>query len=298
MIIDSHVHISGKGWFHPSLTLGAARITAAAMARSTGEGQNLSELAVKSERYLTNATAEKLVPMMDGAGIDKACVFSVDFGLLTGEPEVGIEEQNRQVAQAAEDFPGRLIPFFTIDPRRPQAVEMFSRAVKEWGMKGLKFHPTSGYYASDPVCYPLYEKCMEYGLPVLIHAGAINAPLKTRYAMPIYVDDVAADFPELPIIIAHVGLGMWQEALHIAGMKPNIHFDISAWQMFFAFYPKDFYRMLRRAINSVGPWRVFYGSDSPMVDFIVPMERWVRAVREPKLASMPEISFTEEEKEI
>jgi uncharacterized protein len=298
MIIDSHVHLLGKGWLHPSLGWGGARIAAAAMSRKTGERPDLTTLAETGLAYLSDATAAKFVPIMDTAGIDKACVFSIDFGLVAGEPEVPIEEQNRLVAQAAEDFPGRLIPFFTIDPRRPGSVEMFSRAVEEWGMKGLKLHPTSGYFASDEICYPLYEKCMEYGVPALIHAGPINAPLKSRFAMPIYVDDVAADFPDLPIIIAHVGLGMWQEALHIASMKTNIFFDISAWQMFFAFYPEDFYRMLRRVVNTLGPWRVFFGSDTPMLDFQCPIQNWVKAVREPNLSSCPEVSFKQEEIEI
>jgi predicted TIM-barrel fold metal-dependent hydrolase len=165
-------------------------------------------------------------------------------------------------------------------------------------MRGLKLHSTSGYYPYEEVCYPLYEKCMDYGVPVIIHAGGINAPLKSRFAMPVFIDDVAADFPELPIIMAHVALAMWEDALHIATMKPNIHFDFSAWQVVLLQTPQDFYRMLRKVIDRLGPWRVFFGSDGPFMSIFYPLDRWLQAIREPDLTSCPEISFSEEEKEI
>jgi predicted TIM-barrel fold metal-dependent hydrolase len=298
VIIDSHVHLSGEGWIHPSFILGATRINAAAMGRKTGEYPDAVEMARKTEPLFADSSGEKLIETMDAAGVDISCVFTVDGGLATGEPKVPIEEQNRLVAEAAKRYPGRLIPFFAIDPRRPGAVEMFARAVEEWGMRGLKFHPTSGYFPYDQVCYPLYEKCLEYGVPVIIHAGGINAPLKTRYALPVYIDDVAADFPELAIIMAHAGQAMWWEALHVAIMKPNIYFDISAWQITFMVKKADFYRMLRMAIDRLGPWRVFFGSDGPWMNFFCPLDRWVRAVKEPDLSDSPKISFSEEEREI
>jgi hypothetical protein len=235
---------------------------------------------------------------MDAAGVDAACVFPVDYGLAIGEPEVPIEEQNALVAAAARRFPGRLFPFFAIDPRRPGAAGMFARAVEEWGMRGLKLHPTAGFYPCDEACYPLYGKCMEYGVPVIMHAGPINAPLKSRYALPVYIDDVAADFPELPIIIAHAAQDWWSDALHIAVMKPNICLDISAWQVIFRLYPQDFYFMLRRVVDRLGPWRVFFGSDGPWMNLFCPLDQWVRAVAVPDLSSCPGISFSDEEREI
>ena len=90
----------------------------------------------------------------------------------------------------------------------------------------------------------------------------------------------------------------WSDALHIAVMKPNICLDISAWQVVFRLYPRDFYFMLRRALDRLGPWRVFFGSDGPWMNLFCPLDRWVRAVAEPDLASCPEISFSQEEREI
>ncbi len=298
MIIDSHVHLAGEGWIQDSFSYGAARISAAAMGRRTGDWPDTAALVENSRQFFHDPTGEKLIAAMDTAGIDMACVFSVDCGMALGEPEVPIEEQNFLIAEAARRFPGRLIPFFAIDPRRPGAAQMFARAVEEWGMRGLKFHSTSGFYPCDEACYPLYEKCMEYSVPVIMHAGPMNAPLKSRYAQPVYIDDVAADFPELPIIIAHAAQDWWSDALHIAAMKPNICLDISAWQVVFRLYPRDFYFMLRRVVDRLGPWRVFFGTDGPWMNLFCPLDSWVRAIAEPDLTSCPEISFSKEEREI
>jgi len=298
MIIDSHVHLSGEGWMNRSLVVEIGRLTAAAMGKDTGEYPDPGGLAGEMVLVMTDTTGERVVAIMDKAGVDKSCIFAADFGLCTGEPEVRIEEQNRLVAEAARRFPDRLIPFFAIDPRRPEGMDLFRRGVEDWGMRGLKLHTTTGYYPYEPVVYPFYEKCAEYGIPILFHTGSICAPMKSRFAQPICLDDVAADFPDLPIIMAHVANEMWEEALAVAGMKPNVYFDISGWQGIAVSRPRSFYAMLRKLLNQVGPWRVFFASDGLFSELACPLDRWVKALTEPDLETCPEISFTPEEIDI
>jgi hypothetical protein len=298
MIIDSHVHLVDKGWVHDSFFVGMARMALAPMGKATGEYPDPVELVNNLQPILADPTGDKLVALMDSAGVDMSCIFAVDYELLTGNPGIPIEEQNRMIAEAAQRRPDRLISFFSIDPRRPEAVDMFSRAIEEWGMKGLKLHPTSGYFPYDDICYPLYEKCMEYKVPVLFHTGSQPAPMKFRFSQPVNVDDVAADFPGLPIIMAHVSHALWKEALLVAEVKPNIYFDFSGWQITFNHHPTEFYMMLRRIIDDVGPWRVFFGSDGPYLNVVCPLDVWVKAIKEPDLSKCPDITFTEEEKEI
>ena len=298
MIIDSHCHMFGRGWIHQDWLLGLFGAGAALMGKTDGAHLDARDLMAQVMPLLEDTTGEKLVLSMDAAGIDKTCIFALDFELATGNPGVSIERQNSIVAEAAKRFPERLIAFFSIDPRRPNGLEMFQKAAEEWGMRGLKLHPTSGYYPSDRVCYPYYEKCLEYGFPVVFHGGGQPAPLKARFAQPIYVDDVAADFPNLSIIIAHVGSPNWEEALGIARMKPNVHFDFSAWQINFASSPWEFYRMLRSVIDGIGPWRVFFGTDGPFVNVAMPSDQWVKAIEKPDLSSCPGISFSKEEKDV
>lgn len=278
-----------------SLVIGIGRLASAAMGKTTGEYQDPEALVAGMMPFMSDTTGEKLVAVMDAAGVDKTCIFAADFGLSTGEPQVLIEEQNRLIAKAARRFPDRLIPFFAIDPRRPEALDLFRRGVEDWGMRGLKLHTTAGYYPYDPVAYPFYQKCLEYGIPVLFHTGSICAPMKSRFAQPIYLDDVAADFPDLPIIMAHVAQEMREEALIVARMKTNIYFDISGWQASFVSRPGAFYSMLRTVLDEVGPWRVFFGSDGPFLDLTCPLDRWVKALTEPDLSSCPDISFAPEE---
>ncbi len=298
MIIDNHVHLVDEGWVHSDFLLGMAKLATAPMGKATGDYPDAQALVDNLMPVLYDASGEKLIAGMDQAGVDMSCIFAVDYGLATGEPGVSIEDQNRMIADAAKRHPDRLIPFFTVDPRREGAPDMFSRAVEDWGMKGLKLHPTSGFYPYDESCYPLYEKCMEYSLPVIFHTGSQPSPLKFRFSQPICVDDVAADFPDMPIIMAHAGHALWEEALLVAGVKRNIYFDISGWQMAFTNHPGDFYTMFRRLLDDVGPWRVFFGTDGPYLNLICPLENWVKAVMEPDLSGFPEISFTREEKEI
>jgi len=298
MIIDSHCHMFGRGWIHEDWLLGLYKAGAALMGKADGARLDARDFMVQMMPILEDTTGEKLVASMDAAGIDKTCIFALDFELATGNPGVSIERQNSMVAEAAKRFPNRLIAFFSIDPRRPDGLAMFGRAIKEWDMRGLKLHPTSGYYPSDRVCYPYYEKCLEYGIPVVFHVGGQPAPLKARFAQPVYVDDVAADFPDLSIIMAHVGSPNWEETLGIARMKPNVYFDFSAWQINFASGPSEFYRILRRILDGIGPWRLFFGTDGPFVNVAMPPDQWVKAIKEPNLSSCPDISFSNEEKDI
>ena len=299
MIIDSHFHLVGEGWIHRDFFLGMARMALAPAAKLTGERADPAGLVDALMPVLSDTTGEKRVAAMDAAGVDATVVFAVDYGLATGEPGVSIEEQNRLIAEAARRFPGRLVPFFTVDPRRPGGLEMFRRAVEEWGMSGLKLHPTSGYYPYEDCCYPYYRACLEYGVPLLFHTGSQPAPLKFRYSLPVYVDDVAADFPDLTIIMAHVAHSLWKEALLVAEVKPNVLVDISGWQITFNHHPEEFYTMLRRLLDDLGPWRVLFGTDGPYLDVLCPLDRWLDALRRPEEHGCPEnISFSEEEKEI
>jgi predicted TIM-barrel fold metal-dependent hydrolase len=298
MIIDSHFHLIDRGWVADSFFVGMARIVIAGATKATGEpGGDPVELVDNLMPVLADTTGDKLVAKMDAAGVDKTCIFCVDYAALTGEPGVNIEDQNRMIAEAARRHPDRLVPFFSIDPRRHNALDLFRSSIEDWRMRGLKLHPTAGFFPHQEECYPLYEACVEYGLPVVVHTGSQPAPMKFRFARPVYLDDVAADFPHLNIIAAHVGHDWWEEALLMAGVKPNIYFDFSGWQIKYNEHPADFYRMLRRVIDVVGPWRVFFGTDGPYLDILCPIDKWIAAVKEPDLSCAPEVSFTELEVE-
>lgn len=287
MIVDSHVHLFFQGSDPEAFFIGCARAGLAFFNKKTGEIDiDPSPLLSANMDLLSDPDGDKLVAKMDEAGIDKAILLPLDFWLGCPKSEgISIEEKNALYARAVYRHRGRLLTHVGVDPRRANALEIMQRGVEEQGAVGLKLHPTTGFYPDDPVCTPLYRKALEYGIPVLIHSGNEPAPLKPRFSQPKYIDAVAAEFPELKIIIAHAGHGWWQEAIDLASVKPNLYVDFSGWQMEYASGPDYFYRPLRAAIDALGPWRVLFGTDGSMLDAILSPAGWVKALREPRSPS-------------
>ncbi len=232
-----------------------------------------------------DATADAIIEEMDGAGVDVTALLVADYHQRLGDAIFSPEGENRIQAYMAERHRGRLIPFFGMDPRRPDAVSLFEKGLKEWGVKGLKIHPTVGFFPSDPMCYPLYEKCVEYGVPVISHTGPMPSPLYSQHAMPLQFDKVAADFPELTLIMAHSGHGhissphLYLEALAIAKEKPNIVLEVSCWQLIYNNDPGAFVRALSNMRDEIGIERVIFGSDFPGPRRWMTLKDWVGVFR-------------------
>jgi len=201
-----------------------------------------------------------------------AVVFTVDAELATGHRPVS----NEEIAEAAAAFPDTLIPFGSIDPARGVAgVRAARRLVETHGVRGFKFHPSlQGFEPNDRRFYPLYEEIQSLGVPALFHTGqtGIGAGLpggrgiKLRYSDPMLVDDVAADFPDLTIILAHPSVPWADASISIATHKANVYVDLSGWS------PKYFPPQLVRAANTLLRHKVLFGSDFPLIT----PQRWLR----------------------
>jgi predicted TIM-barrel fold metal-dependent hydrolase len=290
MIIDVHAHLSDYDSVAQPFWDGWAEVGALRINRPLEKIQ-------KRVPEFWDISGDVIVKDMDTAGIDKSVLLAVDWGLARylGEPKLSIEEINRVFADAAEKYPQRLIAFAGIDPRRSKAAEMVEKFLKEWGMRGIKLHSAAGFYPNDKACYPIYEKALEYGVPVLLHTGEVLKPLYFKYCQPIYVQEVAMDFPDLPIILAHTGGCWYSEAVSICNSSTNVYLDLSLWQGRLL-RPLEFYRALRTLLDSV-PWqRVLFGSDYPYLKLLINQERWVKAFTEiPDSVKEQGIEFREEE---
>jgi predicted TIM-barrel fold metal-dependent hydrolase len=200
-----------------------------------------------------------------------AVIFPVD-----SEAEMGITRvMNEEVAETAAANADALIPFASIDPHKGKmGVREAVRMIEEYGVRGFKFHPTSqGFYPNDRMAYPLYEVIEAAGLPALFHTGQTGAGagapggmgLRLKYSNPMYLDDVAADFPGMTIIMAHPSFPWQEEALAVATHKPNCFIDLSGWS------PKYFPPILVQYANSLLKDRVLFGSDYP----VFTPDRWI-----------------------
>jgi len=210
-------------------------------------------------------------------------VFTVDH-----ERGMGIKRiSNEEVAESAAEQADVAIPFASIDPARGKmGIREARRLIKDFGVKGFKFHPIiQGFYPNDPDVYPLYEVIAEAGLPALFHTGQTGigagmpggGGLRLKYANPLYLDDVAADFPDLPIIMAHPAVPWQEEQLSVALHKPNAYIDLSGWS------PKYFEAKLVQYANTLLKNKVLFGSDNPVIQ----PERWLADFE--KLPVKPEV---------
>ena len=201
-----------------------------------------------------------------------AVVFTVDAETATGHPPLSSEE----IAEGAARNNDVLVPFGSVDPRKgAAAVERARLLVAEHGVRGFKLHPSLQAFApNDPAYYPLYEAFAELGVVALFHTGqtGIGAGLpggrgiKLRYSAPMLLDDVAADFPGLTIIMAHPSVPWQDEAISIATHKANVYIDLSGWS------PKYFPPQLVRAAGGLLRRKVLFGSDFPLIT----PDRWLR----------------------
>jgi predicted TIM-barrel fold metal-dependent hydrolase len=202
-----------------------------------------------------------------------ACVaFTVDNA--NARPD-DLRVSNEEVAELAAEHPDVVIPFASIDPARGTAgVIAARRLIREHHVRGFKFHPISqAFYPNDPSCYPLYEVIAEHRLPALFHTGhtAVGARvrggggMRLKYANPMFLDDVAVDFPDMPIILAHPSFPWQDEALSVCLHKPQVYIDLSGWS------PKYFAPQLIQYANTLLRDKVLYGSDYPALT----PDRWM-----------------------
>jgi len=276
MIIDVHAHLFNEDL--PNRRYWEGYVKFAAAVANTPEERIWNRI-----RDTWDLSGELIINDMNEAGIDKSVILVCDFGLCPeiGEGKYSIEEQNRLYVDVAAKYPNRLIPFFGIDPRRPRAHKLFEHAVKEWGMKGLKLLPPTGFYPNDKEVYPLYAKAEELGVPVLIHTGPETIPLYAKYGQPILLDEVCNYFPDLKIIAAHGGYCWMEELVVLASNKTNLYIDLAAWQTR-TWRRKDleFYKTLRHVLNIIGAQRVLFGSDWPPTRLYMSQKDWVDVFRE------------------
>ncbi|MGO4613870.1 amidohydrolase family protein [Nocardia sp. 2YAB30] len=200
-----------------------------------------------------------------------AVVFTVDAESALGHRRLS----NDDIAAAAAEHDDVLIPFGSIDPAKGKvAVREARRLVTEHGVRGFKFHPSlQAFWPNDRAVYPLYETISELGVPALFHSGQTGigsglpggGGIRLKYSNPMLLDDVAVDFPDLTIIIAHPSFPWQDEALAVATHKPKVYIDLSGWS------PKYFPPQLIKYANSLLRRKVLFGSDFPLIS----PDRWM-----------------------
>jgi predicted TIM-barrel fold metal-dependent hydrolase len=242
--IDTHVHIESEGAH-------AANQAANAYFGAGSAPMGMAELAAYYRSRKIGCVA-----------------FSVDES-MTGRPLVPFDK----VAAFAAENADIVIPFASVNPTRADAAAEARRLIAA-GARGFKLHPPlQQFHANDPVAYPFYEAVAEARLPVIVHTGHSGigtgmrggGGVRLKYGNPMDIDDVAVDFPDMPIVMAHPSFPWQDEALSICLHKPQVYIDLSGWS------PKYFSPTLIQYANTLLKHKMLFGSDFPLIK----PDRWM-----------------------
>ncbi len=216
-------------------------------------------------RYIVNFHEHPTVVARENnarMGIDVAVLLSVGTDAFA------------YAAELSRQYPGEFVPFYWVDNTDDLAEEpdRLRRAVSEQGVRGVRFQPMDQHwFPDDRRIYPICEVCSELGLVCTWHAGMVTlgfkyelgVPMLARYVDPTPIDQVAFDFPDLKICVAHMGGNYHYEALILAEKHENVYLDT-------AFLPFFCRRMLpavtpealiSHAVRVAGAEKVLYGSE-------------------------------------
>jgi len=243
--VDVHVHLPIPEWLDASV------------------GPYIESAARYFRREVTARPMEDVAAEYEGLDM-VGVLLAWDAETATGRPPLS----NELVAGIVERFPGRFVGFGSVDPHRPDARQLVAQ-LPDLGLVGLKLHPTAqGFDPSADEFMPFFEAAAEAGVAVITHTGTsglgAGCPggqgLRIDLARPVLLDRAAAAFPELKIVLAHVGWPWHLEALAMALHKTNVYIDISGWR--FRYLPDDVVRDMKGRLSD----RFLFGTDVPMFD--------------------------------
>jgi predicted TIM-barrel fold metal-dependent hydrolase len=199
-------------------------------------------------------------------------MFTVDAETHIGRRRI----PNEEIAEAARANSDMMIAFASIDPHKGRmGAREARRLIEEQGVRGFKFHPTvQGFQPYERFAWPIYEVIAEHGLPAIFHTGHSGigsgmhrgGGLRLGNSNPMLLEDVALDFPDMQIVMAHPSWPWQDEALSLCLHKPNMWIDLSGWS------PKYFPRQLVQYANTLLKERMLFGSDFPLIT----PERWLK----------------------
>ena len=218
MIIDGHAHIGTYGKFYPFKT----------------------------------RTVEGTLEAMDVAGVEKMVVSHLESFSYDAV------EGNRRLKDDIDRYPGRFIPFFSVNPRyEEQAVDEIEKCAGDWGWRGLKLHPQfQTYKANCTEIKRLIARAAKYNCVLLYHSGD---NFVGSYSPPSLIADVAKEFPDTSIVMGHMGVSEWPEAIEAARLYENIILDTTSCVIN--------YGVVEYAVKHIGKKRVIWGSDFPFYPF-------------------------------
>lgn len=174
---------------------------------------------------------------------------------------IGFYVPNSWIAAFAARAPEKIIPFMSLDATEPEFLEDFERSRQDLKLRGIKLAPMyANFDPTDPHLDELYRRATKHGLPIMFHTGTTFcqfAPLK--YTRPVLLDEIGMRYPDLKLVLAHLGHPFENEAIVTARKHPNIYLDLSALH----YRPWQLYNSLMLAQEYGVMHKILFGSDYP-----------------------------------
>jgi len=228
-----------------------------------GSPPDLFEL-LEPEELTKNPDPEALLAYMDKYGIDIACLLPESMMDTTGYTTRWVS--NGEMARVVDSHPDRFMYQPNISPIKFKGVKNTIWELEYWaverGAKIFKFYPPEDTYMNDEDLWPFYAKAEELDIVLDIHTGFCWVPPgKSKYALPLQLDDVARDFPELKIVAFHMGYPYCDDLNMVAMGHPNVYVCLSLLVPWALSAPRKFAKILGEAMRFVGPEKIIWGTD-------------------------------------
>jgi len=238
-IINAHVHM----------------IEIQAMLRQQPDLELSTDIAVfrDLEKTLSLTDPGILLSQMKEAGISQSVLYACEAPIVYAS--------NEYVAGLCNQNPAAFIGFASVNPNREDAVEVIEKAIVQLGLKGMKFHPPlQNFYPNERRFFPIYEKAIELNVPVVFHIGTtpFGSMVKLNQADPLLLDEVACAFPELRILLTHLGTLWHNESFMVVEKNPNVFIDTAA----YIYEIEDL--LTENLLERIGEDKVIFGTDYPM----------------------------------
>ena len=238
----------------------------------------------KEENFPTSEVRpESLVEYMDRAKVDRSVVLPLDFGTVEAA-RTSVEEYNDWVFESADRYPDKLIPFMGIDPTRPEAIRLMRKYHSKFEARGIKIYPPNGFYPYEERLRPFWDEVKDMGLLVVTHAGASWGPLDEERSRPIHLRPVLERYPDVKIIVAHLGGKYRADTYAMAPHYDNMYTDCSALQGWLPGEPGVVIERLKEAFSHMDG-RLIFGTDWPLFDMAYPYESWCCFIKERSFCS-------------
>ncbi len=305
MLIDAYVHV----FTYENLNDANRWAWAHWYARIKPPYRDPATIFPKVGRTVWDPEGEDLIKAMDEMGVDAVINQVVDWGVVFGEESPwSIEDIQKHGYSLSQKYPGRVYNACGVDPRRYNATEILERSVKEWGAVCFQLFPANGYYPDDPVLLPVYQKCAELGIPIVVRTGHGEMGGFIRQSHPFCIETPAKMFRDVQFILAHTGGGLdalWREALLLASFNnPNIVLELSEWQRYANLFGSskapsrmgEFLSVLNVMRDQIGAHRIMWGTDYIKGSDLETDKKWADLFKNlPSEAKKYGYTFTQEE---